>query len=341
MLVPDISEPLFRKREHPGLETLYYRCGAESLSQKLLRKLGLRDIRQALDATFIISEGTDRLHRTYALWLAPEMVLPSPLLTVLLDRLPDLKWVYSQVTGTDHLDLELFRKRGVMVSNAGRLHSRRVAEMALACMFAHAKRLPRHIALQRRRRWQSLPAQDLSRQTVAIVGTGNIGKNVATFCRATGMQVVGASRDPARFGKDTSPYHRLVRLPEELGGLLSEADHVVLALPLNDETNGLIGREELRSMKPDASLINVARGAIVDESQLCRALSDGTIGGAYIERPIRLPPSIGSELYRTRNLVFTHYSAANSPHSMKEAFEQFLAGLQRMRETGQPPDRVA
>lgn len=341
VLVPVDSEALFRQRNVPGLGPVFYRPGSETLFQRVIRKLGWRDIDETLALRLGVLGGLDFLDRIQAVWMSPSLYLPSALLERLLDRSTRLKWVYSQVTGTEHLDLGLFKERGVMVSNGAGLNSRGVAEMALACVFAHAKRLPMHLALQRQRQWKSLPADDLHRQVVGVIGTGNIGGEVASLCRAIGMRVVGASRDPKRFGHDPFPYHDVVPLDEDMDLLLAGADHVVLALPLNQRTQGLIGKSELGKMRRDASLINVARGALVNEVDLCVALSDGRIGAAYIERPTRLPPPPWSRLYRTKNLMFTHYSAANSPHLTKEAFEQFLAGLRCLEETGQPPARVA
>jgi phosphoglycerate dehydrogenase-like enzyme len=340
VLVPYSSKENFLHCRFPDIQPAYYQPKDELLFQRVMRKLGLRDIRQTFEARLCIVEGSDLLHKTRALWLSPDLCFPPSLMAYLLDLLPGLKWVYSQMTGTDHLDLEMFKGRGVIISNSGVLNSRRAAEMALACVFAHAKRLPKHIAMQRMCSGQSLPTDDLHRQTVGILGTGNIGREMATLCRAIGMHVVGASRDPKRFGNDPFPYHRIVRLEEDLGLLLAEADHVILALPLTSKTRGLIGRNELRLMKPNASLINLARGAIVNDLELSKALSDGVIAGAYIDPPTRLSSPLFRRLYRAGILVLIHNSAAHSPHRQKEAFEQFIEGFREIMETGVPPNRV-
>jgi D-2-hydroxyacid dehydrogenase (NADP+) len=341
VLAPFPSKQVFAGHAGLDFEPLFYELGRESLLQRAARKLGLRDVRRSLESRIRIDEGHHRLDGVFALWLSPEAYLSPMLMASLLDRLPALKWVYSQVKGTDHLDLGMFRQRGVMVSNCGDLNSRRVAEMVLACVCAHAKRIPLHIEMQHRRKWQSLPSYDLPQQTVGIIGTGSIGKNVAALCRAVGMHTLGASRNPERFGDNAFPFHRVVQLHGGLESLLAEADHVVLTLPLNEITRGLIGRRELGKMRRTASLINVARGAIVKETDLCDALSEGRISAAYIDRPNHLPPPIWSPLYRTPNLVLTHYSAAHHPQQLREAFEQFVRGLQQVIQTGQAPDRVA
>lgn len=340
VLAPLESRDLFEGQQLPGVQAAFYRIRSEPLAQRASRKLGWLGAGRVFTERLELFECEDCLREVDALWLSPAYVPPSQMAS-LLDQLPKLKWVYSQMKGTDHLDLDYFRRRGVKASNNGQLSSRRVAEMALAAIIAQAKRLPEHILLQQRRRWRSLPCDDLSRQTVGIIGTGNIGKELATLCRAVGLRVIGASRDPGRLSADKMAYDRLFRLEDELDELLGESDYVVLTLPLNRETRGLINAERLSRMKRDATLINVARGGLVDERMLCRALRHGALGAAYIDCPTRIPPAPWSQLYRTPNLVLTHYSSVNSPRALEDAFEQFASGLAQLFETGEPPDRVA
>lgn len=340
VLAPAESRPWFERQPIPDVRPAYYRLKEASLGQRALRKLGWLDAERAYSDALGLSEGEDCLREVSAVWLSNAYMAPSHL-AWLLDQLPALKWVYSQKTGTDHFDLDDFRRRGIKLSNNGPLSSRRVAEMALADIVAQAKRLPEHVLLQRGRRWRSLPCDDLSRQTVGIVGTGNIGKEVAKLCRGVGLRVIGASRDPVGLGADASAYDRLYRLRDELDALLGESDYVVLALPLTPETHGLMSTERLSRLQRSATLVNVARGALVDESALCRALRRGELAAAYVDCPIQMPPAPWSPLYRTPNLFLTHYSSVNSARALQDAFEQFRSGLEQLHETGEPPNRVA
>jgi phosphoglycerate dehydrogenase-like enzyme len=154
------------------------------------------------------------------------------------------------------------------------------------------------------------------------------------------MHVLGASRQPDRFGRDPAPFHRVLHLRGELKTLLGESDHVVLALPLNDATRGVIDAVALAQMRPSAALINIARGPLVDEAALCDALARGALAAAYIDRPSTLPPPRWSRLYRTPNMVLTHYSAAASRHMTEEAFERFTAGLGALLAARVPADVV-
>lgn len=341
VLVPGDAKRLFERRPAVDIKPVFYSVRRESHHERIMRKLGLTSAAAIARRRIGIWGGCEVPRETNALWLSPGAYFGRNETVGLLDALPELSWVYSQVTATDHLDLETFRQRGVKVSNSGNLSSRRVAEMALACMLAHAKQLPRHLELQRRRAWMSLGCEDVSRQTVGIVGTGNIGREVAQLARGLGMRVIGASRDPGRFGRDPEPYHQVVSLLREIGVLLAQSDHVVVAVPLDQGTTRLIGVAELCQMKRGSSLISVTRGGVVEEEALCDALDSGRIGAAYLEQTAKLPPPRWSRLYRCPNLVLTHYSSANSSCTVEEAFGRFLAGLQCLAETGEPPDRIA
>ena len=339
VLVPAESQQLFDKPGDSGLLPVFYVIHSEPLAHKVRRKLGLLKPSHGVDARLSIHGQDETMRECMAFWLSPSLYLPRTQMSALLDRLPRLRWVYSQMTGTEHLDAGRFREREIMLSNAGNLGSRRVAEMALANILSHAKRLPEHQEMQRVRKWQSLPCRDLVEQTVGIIGTGNIGGEVAGLCGALGMRVIGASRDPARLRGGSHAFDEVVSL-DDLATLLLQSDYVVLALPLNNETQGIIGRGALSTMKDNACLVNVSRGAILDEDALCEALSAGSVGAAYIDVPRKIPPSRRSRLYRAPNLILTHYSGANSRNVMSDAFQQFIAGVAALRGGNEPANRV-
>ena len=339
VLVPAESKPLLDKAGDTGLLPVFYEIHSEPLAHKVRRKLGLLKPSRGLDMRLSIADPGEGIRECVAFWLSPSLYLPQTQMSALLERLPRLGWVYSQMTGTEHLDVGRFRQQGIMVSNAGNLSSRRVAEMALANILSHAKRLPEHQEMQRVRKWKSLPCRDLAEQAVGIIGTGNIGREVAGLCGVLGMRVIGASRDPARQRAESPAFNEVVSF-DDLEALLQQSDYVVLTLPLNNETKGLIGREELSTMKTSACLVNVSRGAIIDEDALCDALSRGTIGAAYIDVPRKIPPSRRSRLYRAPNMMLTHYSSANSRNVMSDAFQQFISGVAALREGHEPPNRV-
>jgi glyoxylate reductase len=190
-----------------------------------------------------------------------------------------------------------------------------VADLALTMLLAAARKLT--AATRFYSRWFDGPPQielgsDLARQTLGIVGLGRIGRQVARRAQAFGMRTIYHNRRRAVDAEPELEYRTL-------GQLLSESDFVMLTLPLTEETSGLIGRDELRQMKPTAQLINVARGAIVDTAALTEALAAGWIAGAALDvtepeplperHPLRemsnvfLTPHLGSATRQTREAM--------------------------------------
>ncbi len=339
-LAPIEARELIEQTTPSDVRYIYYRTRRETIGEKILRKLGLTKPSQTLDHRMRIVGDDANLADVEVMWLSTSMWLPREQMSHLLDRMPKLRWVYSQATGTNHLDLEDFRRRNIMLSNVGRLNSLHVAEMALSNILAHAKRLVEHIDLHRQRRWQSLASDELGDLTIGIIGCGNIGGELARLCQALSMRVIGASRTPRRFDSIENPYDSILSVSLDLGSLLKEADFVVLTLPLTQETRNLIGPKELALMKPASCLINVSRGPIVDEDALCDALDKATLAAAFIDVPRRLRPPRSSRLYRTPGLILTHYSAANVHRNLETACEQFTSNLKTFITTAQPPNRV-
>jgi phosphoglycerate dehydrogenase-like enzyme len=198
---------------------------------------------------------------------------------------------------------------------------------------AIARRLPQLLELQRERTWQPLRGRELSEITVGIVGYGSIGVELARLLAPFGTHVIATRRHPERGAGDV-PNVELHSL-DDLGEVLRASDIVVVAAPLTDETAGLIGAEQLAEMRQDAWLINIARGRLLDELALRRALASGSIGGAVLdvfsEEP--LPPD--SPLYDTPNLVITPHTSWASERVAGRSVDLFTENLRAFR-AGQP-----
>jgi len=253
-------------------------------------------------------------------WTSPE----NRALVPQLFALPKLRWFHSFSAGTDHPAFQALLDRGVLVTNSPGVSSRPIAQYVLGMMLRIVKRMDVWAAAQRERRWQPLETAELSGKTVGVVGLGSIGGEVARLARAFGMYVVGCrrSRRPARYVDQLLP-------PDRLHQLLAAADFVVLAVPLTSRTDRLISEAELRAMRPDAWLINISRGRVVDEDALVRALKDGSIAGAcldvFVEEP--LPPD--SELWTLPNVIVTPHNSGWSPLNLERGTELFVENLRR------------
>jgi phosphoglycerate dehydrogenase-like enzyme len=267
----------------------------------------------------------------------------------LLVRAPRLTWVHSATSGVERALTPASRERGLVVTNARGVFSRPIAEYVLMMILAVSRRLPQLLELQRERTWQPLEGAELRDVTVGIVGLGSIGRAVAGLAAGFGCRVVavrrhaageGASRDDAgdrggdASGLDELPLAR-VGGPETLADLLAESDFIVLAAPLTPETEDMINSETLDKVKPGAWLINVARGRLIDERALIRALRDGHLGGAVLDtfRDEPLPPM--SSFYDLPNVIVTPHTAWSSGRVLDRSVELFCDNLRRFA-AGEP-----
>ncbi len=270
----------------------------------------------------------------------------------LLARAPDLAWVHSATSGVERALTPAALERGVVVTNARGVFSRPIAEYVLMMILAVSRRLPQLLELQRERTWQPLEGAELRDVTVGIVGLGSIGRAVGALATAFGCRVVAVRRRPdggagtgaagsGLTGSDDEDRSlgeaMLDRVggPETLPELLAESDFIVLAAPLTPETQDMINAETLAMVKPGAWLINVARGRLIDERALLRALRDGPLGGAVLDtfRDEPLPPQ--SMFYDLDNVILTPHTAWSSGRVLDRSVELFCDNLRRFA-AGEP-----
>lgn len=201
----------------------------------------------------------------------------------------------------------------------------------MALILAIARKLPMARDNQAARHWRPMISEiperedELGGKTLVIVGMGRIGSRLATLARAFDMRVVGVKRDPSRGGEAAD---RVVA-QERLHEVLPEADFVALTCPLTPETTNLFDARAFAAMHPRASLVNVARGAVVDESALVSALEEGRIAAAAVDcvREEPLPPS--SPLWGTRNLLVTPHTAGETQRYEDNVIDLLLENLER------------
>ena len=260
-----------------------------------------------------------------------EVLFTSPIIPpgIVADA-PRLRWVQLTSAGADRLlDSELVRA-GVTLTTASGVHSVPIGEYVMGAMLAFAKGLPAAIRGQAERTWRPYLAEELYGKTVGILGLGAIGGYVAKLARADGMRVVAIRRSAQRRieGREAGAEDADEILPpSDLPYLLSEADYVVISLPLTEESRGLIGERELRAMKPTARIINIARGAIIDEAALVRALKEGWIAGAALDVFEQEPLSPESELWAMENVILTPHISGGTPVYMERAVDVFCDNL--------------
>ncbi|MEF8791643.1 MAG: D-2-hydroxyacid dehydrogenase [Haloarculaceae archaeon] len=219
----------------------------------------------------------------------------------------DPVWVHTTQAGVDGFPLAEYESRGVVLTNSTGLHGDSVGDTTVGLMLMLARRLHEFVANQRERRWQ-FPEWDaaftLPGETACVVGLGTVGSAVAERCAALGMDVVGVRRSPEPVdGVDT------LYAPAELDAAIEDARFVALCVPLTEETRGLIGAAELDRMGQDAYLVNVARGAVVDEAALVDALREGAIAGAALDVFETEPLPEDSPLWDIDDVIVTPHAA--------------------------------
>jgi phosphoglycerate dehydrogenase-like enzyme len=218
-----------------------------------------------------------------------------------------LEWIHVTAAGVDTLLFDELRDSDVVVTNARGVFDRPIAEYVLGAVIAQAKDSRNSFDLQRRHEWQHRETRSIAGARALVVGTGGIGREIARMLRAAGMEVRGAGRRPAA---DDADFGEVVA-SEDLAGEAAWCDHLVLAAPLTPATRGLVDAAVLSAMKPDAHLVNVGRGALVDESALVSALIERRIGGATLDVFDIEPLPIDHPLWEAPNVTITAHMSGD------------------------------
>jgi phosphoglycerate dehydrogenase-like enzyme len=245
-----------------------------------------------------------------------------------LESAPRLRWVHSPSAGVDHLLIPRIMESEIILTNSAGAHAIPIAEFVLLYMLNHVKDVPGLKALppEEWNRGDDVRCGELFDNTLLIVGLGAIGTEIARRARAFGMRVIGSRRHvrPTEFVNQVVGEHGW-------RALLPEADYVVLAAPLTEQTRGMFDADAFANMKPSAYLINIARGQIVDTDALLEALHTRRIAGCALDAlPIEpLPPD--HPLWRAPNTWVTPHISYSSPRTRGRMFEIFFDNLRRFQ----------
>lgn len=248
----------------------------------------------------------------------------------LLDATPKLRWYHTVAAGVDNMPMpELARRQIVLTNNSGS-YDIQIAEHLMAFVFAASRQLHRYRDFQRAREWKDNEHQELRGATVVVFGMGSIGGEIARLASAVGMRVIGVRRN----GRTQDGVSRVVT-PDRLSDVAAEADYLAIAAPLTPATRGAVSREVIGRMKPTAWLLNIARGAIVDEPALIDALRHKRIAGAALDVFTTEPLPADSPLWELENVIVTPHRSGDSPQVEQRTLELFAENLRRYK-SGQP-----
>jgi phosphoglycerate dehydrogenase-like enzyme len=246
---------------------------------------------------------------------------------------PRLKWVQNIGSGVGQYVSSRLTDAGIRLTNAAGISAPGIAEFVFARILEHWKLLPRLRQMQDERSWKFAFGRRVEGSTIAIVGMGAIGREVARLADSFGMYTIATKRNvgaaaPIDFVREIHP-------ASDLKTVLGRADVVVVCATGSGENDGLIGAAEFASMAPGSLFINVARGNLVDEQSLCAALRSGHLGAAAIDVTREEPLSAGSPLWDTPNLRLSPHSSSTQDGYIQRVVDLFCDNLTRFI-SGQP-----
>ena len=247
------------------------------------------------------------------------------------ERAPSLSWIQATSAGIGQLVARhryVERMPETVFTTASGVHAIPLAEYTLMSILMFRRRVPEMLADQRERRWQRFASTDLTERSLAVVGMGSIGREVARVASSFGMRTVGVKRtvtgvEPASLHLDA------LYAFDELHTALRDAEHLVLSAPHTPETEGLVGAAELALLAPGAIVVNVGRGALIDESALVDALESGHVGGAALDVFQEEPLSPDSVFWTMPNVLVCSHSAGTSDRENERITDIFCENLRR------------
>jgi phosphoglycerate dehydrogenase-like enzyme len=258
------------------------------------------------------------------------------LLEAVLRACPEVRWVHSRWAGLDSLLFRELVESPVILTNGSGVFSQSLGEFALAAILYFAKDFPRMLGNQRAERWEPFDVDEISTQTVGIVGYGDIGRAVARRAQAMGMRVLALKRHAP---DAPDPLVERYYQPEAMAEMLARCDYVVVAAPLTPETRHIIGEAEFAAMQPSAVVINVGRGPVIDQAAMVRALREGRIRGAGLDVFEHEPLPAGDPLWQMPNVLVSPHTADHTRTWIDDAMRFFLRQYERFR-NGEPLENV-
>jgi phosphoglycerate dehydrogenase-like enzyme len=245
---------------------------------------------------------------------------------------PAVRWVHSRSAGLDSLLFPEIVKSAVPLTNGTGVFSQSLGEFALAVILYFAKGFRRMLRNQEAGRWEKFDVEEIAGRTVGIVGYGDIGRAVASRVHAMGMKVLALKRHAPAV---PDPFVTQFFKPDELAVMLAQCDYVVVAAPLTPETRHMISDSAFATMRPNAVVINIGRGPVIDQKALMRALTDGRIKGAGLDVFEEEPLPSGDPIYKLENVLISPHCADQTKEWLNQAMQFFILQYDRFC-SGQP-----
>ena len=234
------------------------------------------------------------------------------------EHAPRLKWVHAMGTGVDGIVDSKHISKDVIVTSTRGIHGPPMSEAAIMYMLTMARNFRRTLDQQQQQVWERFFPQLLFGKTLGILGVGLIAEDLAPRCKALGMTVVGISRSTRK----PPGFDRIVPR-DDLPAAVADLDFLVLLVPYEPGTHHLVDERVLSAMKPTAFLVNIARGGVIDEPALIRALNEGKIAGAALDAFEIEPLPPGHPMWTAQNAIVSPHMTGTWDRYMVECFKQF------------------
>ena len=240
------------------------------------------------------------------------------------DRLELFACAYA---GTGHLPLDALAERGVAVTNAAGVHGPNIGEYVLGAMLTFARRFHEGWRRQQRHEWRHFQAFELAGSTVTVVGLGAIGQSIVDRLEPFDVETIGVRYSPEKGGPTDEVFGF-----DELHEALARTDYLALACPLTDETRGLVDAAAFETLPPDAVVVNVARGPVIDTDALVTALQSNQIRGAFLDVTDPEPLPSAHPLWGLGNVCITPHNAGHTPRYYARLAEIVAENVSRFDE---------
>jgi phosphoglycerate dehydrogenase-like enzyme len=259
-----------------------------------------------------------------ALRTADCMIAPTPPRERLRERAPRLKWIQNRGAGIDHLLPLVWLPSDIALTNNSGAHGAKCEDYCAMAMLMLATRMPGMLASHRAARWEPLFTTPIAGKTALVIGFGDLGSAAGRAAKKLGLKVIAVTRS-GKAGRPADAVYKVSRLESAL----PQADFVVVATPLTPQTRGLLNRDRLALLKPEAGLINVGRAAIVDHDALRDMLIAGRLSGAVLDVHAPEPLPAESPLWTTPNLVVTPHISCDDPRYIDILLDRWFANFAR------------
>lgn len=241
---------------------------------------------------------------------------------------PNVKWVHSFSAGVEGIQNSPYDFSNITITNSRGVTSVPISEHTMAMILAFARGVPTMMTNKSERKWEMIPVMDVSSSTVAIIGYGEIGSQIAKRSKALGMKVLGCKRNPDQKALGQDYADEIVGM-DKLDEVLAEADFVVLSLPSTEETRYMFNKELLSKIKKGSYLINVGRGNTIVEADLVDLLQSKHIAGAALDVFEVEPLPNNHAFWEMDEVIVSPHNSYLSPNHMDGNFELFLDNLKR------------